>query len=233
MPPEAYSNDYWELNERQEIIGFRNDYPNYKIVENQTTKNQTEGITKKGKKCFNNGNNGMNSSSKDSLISCNSNNNSVTIVTPSNTDNIFVENIPREDNFEDSSGNDIKDSDSIVNENHFESHTFGPSFKLNKNESDINLKNNTFNYKEERTRKYNKHNKKAGSKASSSTASKIPIHSRPVDQEYYNLESTYGKTAGANSSISATNNHRKNLKLRQQNMDHDYRYENLLITVSD
>ena len=223
MPPEACSNDYWEVNDTEETE-FNKGYHHYKIVE-PPTKNQKEDITKTGKKFVDYGKNGMNSSSKDSLISCNSNNtNSVTIVTPSKTDNIFVEDNPREDNFEDSSGNDNKDSDSIVNENHFESHTFGTSFKLNK--KDLNSTNNTFNYKEERTHKYNKYNKKSGSKASSSTASKIPIHSRPGDQEYYNLESTYGKTAGANSSISATNNHRKNLKLRQQNMDHDYRYKN-------
>ena len=168
----------------------------------------------------------MNSSSKDSLISCNSNTNSVTNnVTTSKNDNIFVENA-QEDHFEDSSGNDNKDSDSIVNENHFESHTFGPSFKLNKSETNGNSKNNTFDYKEERNRKNNKYNRKSGSKPGSSTASKIPLHSRQGDQEFYNLDSTYGKTAGPNPSISATNNHRKNLKLRQQNMDHDYRYMN-------
>ena len=172
----------------------------------------------------------MNSSSKDSLISCNSNTNSVTNVTTLKNDNSFVENNP-EDHFEDSSGNDNKDSDSIVNENHFESHTFGPSFKLNKTETNANPKNSTFEYKEERNRKYNKYTRKSGSKSSSSTASKIPLHLRPGDQEFYNLESTYGKTAGPNSSISATNNHRKNLKLRQQNMDHDYRYVKFLIVA--
>ena len=172
----------------------------------------------------------MNSSSKDSLISCNSNTNSVTNVTTLKNDNSFVEN-NQEDHFEDSSGNDNKDSDSIVNENHFESHTFGPSFKLNKTETNGNLKKSSFDYKEERNRKYNKYNRKSGSKSSSSTASKIPLHLRPGDQEFYNLESTYGKTTGPNSSISATNNHRKNLKLRQQNMDHDYRYVKFLIAT--
>ena len=226
LPPDASSNDYWELN-YQESIESKSIRAKYKAV-NASNKHQEDDIVKKDVKCFDNVNNGMNSS-KDSLISCNSNTNSVTNVTATTSkskENNFVENNQGEDNFEDSSGNDIKDSDSIVNENNFESHTFGPSFKLNKKESNGNSKNNTFDHKEERTRKYNKYNRKAGSKNSNSTASKIPLHSRQGDQEIYNLEPTYGKTAGANSSISATNNHRKNLKLRQQNMDHDYRYDN-------
>ena len=164
----------------------------------------------------------MNSSNKDSLINCQSNSNSVNTVKSSYKD-VFMQSNQGEKNFEDSSDvndNNDDDSDSIVNENHFES--FGPSFNIKSSitEGGHHTLIESFDYKE-KTEHKQKLRKKGVHKREPSSRNQ---GSRSGDQQLAKLQSTYVKTAGVNSSISATaNNHRKNLKLRQQNMDHDYR----------
>ena len=219
LPPDATSNDYWELNDsggEVKIKGIANNIVKSTVI---ISSRNTKGLFRKGKQNLENVIHGMNNSSKDS----NSNSNSVNTVKSSYND-IFLQRNHGEKNFEDSSGNDNNDddSDSIANENHFESHTFGPSFNIKRpiTEGGHHTIIESFDYKEETDHKQN--SRKIG--VNKREPSSRNLSSRSGEQLFAKLQSTYVKTAGVNSSISATaNNHRKNLKLRQQNMDHDYR----------
>ena len=128
--------------------------------------------------------------------------------------------ISAQDNLQ--SCNDNTHYDTIIDETHFESHTLGQPFNSN---NDIrNSKNNYFfGYKKERDCKDTFECQREQSNRTGTAATRDPS-SKTDEHQFAKLHTTYGKTAGTNSGNSATaNNHRKNLKLRQQNMDHDYR----------
>ena len=157
----------------------------------------------------------MNSSSRDSLISYNSN--SVTSVTASNE---FVpENNHSSLKIRRSSSDDDNEADSAVNENYSYPHNTANSTNVKHYPPPppnyLFLEQETTNRQTSELRTNNRDG--------------ILSKTQGDQQRSVKRPSISSKTAGANSSLAATaNNHRKNLKLRQRNMDHDYRFISIL-----
>ena len=197
MPPEATSCDYWDLDDLIQIKRGRQ------------------------KHYFDNfGYNGIHDN-KDSLTSCPKNNNNSHPQVGKLSNHLYKAQTEQEAENKTSSANN-NDFDFISKKGYSKSQNDSPPWHF---DSQIQQhKNNTLAYN--RPTNYRKIFRSLIDEAGASENSlKVTPSSDSGEQELKNLQNIYVKTAGANLNISATaNNHRKNLKLRHQNMDHDYRY---------
>ena len=197
LPPDATSSDYWDLDDLRQIKRGRQ------------------------KHYFDNfGYNGIHDN-KDSLTSCPKTNNNSDPQFGKLSNHLYKAQTEQEAQNKTSSANN-NDFDFISKKGYSKSQNDSPPWHF---DSQIQQhKNNTLAYN--RPTNYRKIFRSLIDEAGASENSlKVTPSSDSGEQELKNLQNIYVKTAGANLNISATaNNHRKNLKLRHQNMDHDYRY---------
>ena len=197
MPPDATSSDYWDLDDLRQIKRGRQ------------------------KHYFDNfGYNGIHDN-KDSLTSCPKTNNNSDPQFGKLSNHLYKAQTEQEAENKTSSANN-NDFDFISKKGYSKSQKDSPPWHF---DSQIQQhKNNTLAYN--RPTNYRKVFRSLIDEAAACENSlKVTTSSDSGEQELINLQNIYVKTAGANLNISATaNNHRKNLKLRHQNMDHDYRY---------
>ena len=185
---------------------------------NKCITNNTKSNSEKVEKNFVNAKCGMNSSSIDSLISRSSNNSNKVVKASSD---LLVDDKDIGEHFHDSNSDDNHESDSVLRDSRAVFYTSESPLKIEGHPGQH--KSNYFLYTEKLGHKNSAHLDRKELNHINNTVV-VNSGSTSCEQQFLNRQSTYSKTAGVNSSISATaNNHRKNLKLRHQNMDHDYR----------
>ena len=198
LPPDATSSDYWDLDDLRPIKRGRQ------------------------KHYFDNfGYNGIHDNNKDSLVSCPRNNNNSDTRVGKLSNQLSKTQTEQEAQNQTSSAKN-NDFYFISKKNYFKSQKDSPprhfDSQIQQHKNNIVAYNRPTNYKKV-------FRSLIDEAAASENSIKKTSSSDSGEQELINLQNIYVKTAGANLNISATaNNHRKNLKLRHQNMDHDYRY---------
>ena len=198
LPPDATSSDYWDLDDLRPIKRGRQKHYFDKF-----------------------GYNGIHDNYRDSLISCPRNNNNSDPRVGKLSNHLYKTQTKQEVQNQTSSANN-NDFDFISTKNYSKSQKDCPprhfDSQIQQHKNNIVAYNRPTNYR--KVFRY-----LIDEAAASENSIKKTSSSDSGEQELINLQNIYVKTAGANLNISATaNNHRKNLKLRHQNMDHDYRY---------
>ena len=206
LPPDATSSDYWDLDDLRQNKRRRQKY-HY----------DNFGYT------------GIHDNNKDSLTSCPKNNNNSDPQVGKLSNQLYKAQAEEDAQNKTSSANK-NDLDFISKKGYSRSQKDSPPWHF---DSQIQQhKNNTLAYN--RTTNYRKVFRSLIDEAAASENSlKVTPSSDSGERGLIYLQNIYVKTAGANLNISATaNNHRKNLKLRHQNMDHDYRYLYHIIEIA-